>query len=456
MNKKEIENVEIVEDDEDYSQYENNNLIESELVVDIKNYGAVQQFNNRFDSLKNNVLEEFKKTALSFAKIGFYLSEIDDLFKNDKTVSYEDFGYLNLADFARQEFNISQSACSRMIEVGRKFFLNNYGHPIIKKDYENYNYSQLCELLSVKENHLALFNPDMSVKEIRDNKVKLKLDEFKTVNFMTLAHKFKAKFSKLLTDPANFLFDDKIKDSEKENLLLIGSLCLSSDIEKTSSSDYRYKINCYYSNYKKYPFEIIINLSIQNETIVSENSIKFYSNSPYDYFYFDLDAKIEFKLKTFIEKYLEFIFVKLKQHNEAAKKEKENKTSKKEKELLENKAEIKFQDKLKAGNLLFTDLQYKDYKKEINNVASLKKEIYACKILYNINDETIILFNSNFDIYVKIGNYYFLCSEYEHSRRSIYKLNSAKSYLTIVSYPYNSYEAYKDIAELCKKHRKED
>lgn len=434
---------------EDYSQYDAA-VLESNIEININNYSVVNKISSKFNSLKDSILEEFKKTAISFVKIGFYLSEIDDLFKNDDAVSFNDFGYVDIWDFAKQEFNISRTSALRMINVSKTFFENNYGYPTVKKQYEGYNYSQLCELLSINENHLGLFNPNMAVKEIRNNKVKLKLDEFKAATFMKKASSIRCNITMLLTEPDKLFTDN---DLEKEYCKQLGEFSFNSEVVERGIDRYGLNINCYYRNFKKTGFKIQIDLWISNDKINENTIIDFYHSSPWTSFSEKINSvSIDTGLIKFLKKYLNFLFVVLVKDKEDAKIQKEKDAANKEKLLLESSLIDELENKFKAENKFYVDLNYKDYKKDINKISRYKNSINDCKKLYNINDNSIILFTSNMNLYVKINDdYYMYVSDSHYNRNNVYAL--AGNYMSSVYIRLNSYEAISDYVNLLIKYK---
>ena len=107
--------------------------------------------------------DEFHRTRKSFIKIGFYLKHI-----RDNTLYLED-GYKNINDFALDIFNISQSTTSRYIKICEEFSIGG-NSPDLNEKYEEYNISQLFELLTVSEDKIEQITPKMSIREIRELK----------------------------------------------------------------------------------------------------------------------------------------------------------------------------------------------------------------------------------------------------------------------------------------------
>lgn len=113
----------------------------------------------------NNVREHY-------FRLGFHLWEFDNC------KYYYFFGYSCLADFARVNLGMDVSAVSRCISVFEKFCQRTDSwRPtmFIQKKYADFSYSQLVEMVSIKDNDLIRsIKPDMTVKEIRDIKKRKK------------------------------------------------------------------------------------------------------------------------------------------------------------------------------------------------------------------------------------------------------------------------------------------
>lgn len=102
-----------------------------------------------------------------YFRLGFHLREFD------KNRYYLCFGYSCLADFASVNLGMDASAISRCISVFEKFCKRNDYHPtmFIQEKYEDFSYSQLVEMASIKDDDLLRqIKPDMSVREIREFK----------------------------------------------------------------------------------------------------------------------------------------------------------------------------------------------------------------------------------------------------------------------------------------------
>ncbi len=108
----------------------------------------------------------------NYFRLGFHLSEFESM------EYYKDFGYLTFSEFVEANLSMDKSAASRCINVFREFCQKEYdctgclkrrsNH--IDDKYEDYSYSQLCEMLPMSEDARKKVTPAMSVKQIREIK----------------------------------------------------------------------------------------------------------------------------------------------------------------------------------------------------------------------------------------------------------------------------------------------
>ncbi len=106
-----------------------------------------------------------KNIRQNFFKLGVKLSEIKNS-EEIKTVFNWKLGRecKNIYEYAEQEFKLSKSTTINLIGIVERFGNLNKS---LKKEYEPYLYSQLCEMLPLTSEQLDLVSPDMSKCEIR-------------------------------------------------------------------------------------------------------------------------------------------------------------------------------------------------------------------------------------------------------------------------------------------------
>ena len=114
---------------------------------------------------------DISSIKLNYICLGFHLHECQ------MNKYYEDFGFLSLAEFAESNFNLDKSALSRCLNVFYRFAERNDGvyKMFLKESYSDFSYSQLAEMVSLKDDELKKINSSMTVKQIREYKNSLKI-----------------------------------------------------------------------------------------------------------------------------------------------------------------------------------------------------------------------------------------------------------------------------------------
>ena len=143
---------------------------ESDLVV---KYGMID-FGEEREAARSSlkyILSDVNDIRKSYIRLGFHLNEFDRL------GYYRDFGYASLTEFCDANLGLDKSAVSRCISVFKEFAKvnDNICHSrtmFLDDKYEEYSYSQLCEMVSMTEEQRRLVKPEMSVKQIRELKKK--------------------------------------------------------------------------------------------------------------------------------------------------------------------------------------------------------------------------------------------------------------------------------------------
>ena len=105
-----------------------------------------------------------EKAQEAFIGMGYFFKRIKEkeLFK--------ELGYDNMWTFAKEQFNMDESAVSRFVNLCEKFSENG-NSPMLDSKYKGYSKSQLIEMLSIKDEHtMEKVTQDMTVKEIREIK----------------------------------------------------------------------------------------------------------------------------------------------------------------------------------------------------------------------------------------------------------------------------------------------
>jgi len=114
-----------------------------------------------------------------YIRLGFHLHEFC------RCGYYKDFGYLTFEEFCAHNIGLDKGSISRCMNVYLRFAKKEEGKFIpgmfIDDRYADYSYSQLCEMLPLREDELKDIKPDMTVKQIREYKKGRKGNALKTV-----------------------------------------------------------------------------------------------------------------------------------------------------------------------------------------------------------------------------------------------------------------------------------
>lgn len=139
----------------------------------------------------NNLDRAVKNLAIKFMEVGKYLKEVKEHSK------FQELGFESIYELTELKYGFSKTTTKNFISVFEKFG-NPDEYQLIKNKYKEYNFSQLVELVSEKEN-MDDYSPLQTVKEIRLTKFsknissdKTKIyDWFKNDLFVALKKKYK-------------------------------------------------------------------------------------------------------------------------------------------------------------------------------------------------------------------------------------------------------------------------
>lgn len=128
--------------------------------------GEYQKLNKSIENLDRCV----RSLADNFVSIGYYLNDI----KESKV--FKDLGFEDIYEFAESKYHFGKTSTKNFINVYLKF--GKYDCcPMLQSKYQNYNFSQLVELLPESEEALNKYDPSQTVKEIRLTKFQNSLNE---------------------------------------------------------------------------------------------------------------------------------------------------------------------------------------------------------------------------------------------------------------------------------------
>lgn len=126
------------------------------------------------ESYLMRIYDDMREVKHGFIRLAFHLNEIK------KCEYYKAAGYGDFYEFCEVNYGLDKTKVKRYIEIWYRFAMRENGGScpkmFIDEKYADYNYSQLCEMVSMK--HPEKVKPNMTIKEIRE----LKKSEKTTAN----------------------------------------------------------------------------------------------------------------------------------------------------------------------------------------------------------------------------------------------------------------------------------
>lgn len=113
----------------------------------------------------NAVKSLLNDTKYNFVSIGYHLRKIDD----DKL--YRETGHDNIWEFAKDQFGLSKSSASRFMNINRRFSVDGYSDKLAD-DYQQFNVSQMSEMLTLTDEQIGQIDASTTIREIRNMKPK--------------------------------------------------------------------------------------------------------------------------------------------------------------------------------------------------------------------------------------------------------------------------------------------
>ena len=123
----------------------------------------VQMTLNDWVEMKRKLRQELLGVKQSFVRIGYALRKIEDqkLYEND--------GYKNIAEFAKEEYGLEPSTTSRFMSINREYSIDGYSEQL-RPEYADLGRSQLEEMLKLPESDRQMIQPETSREDIRELK----------------------------------------------------------------------------------------------------------------------------------------------------------------------------------------------------------------------------------------------------------------------------------------------
>lgn len=374
-----------------------NDSNDEKINVSLLDPNELVKLKREFEIHDETISDEFESVSISYFNIGY---ELISMSKMDLTL----FGYKDIYDYGNARFKLKTTSIKNMMNVVKKCCIEDPNVGLkVKSEYVDFSYSQLVELLSVEDKDLINFDSSMTIKQIRENKVLIKMNEyyFKDVDseLKNIRHFVDVTFNK----PAHILGIVLEPTSKEQHFLEMCDLLGDSNIEIVKNGvseradvyEYEYELKISYSNYKKYPFTIRFELKYDSKNDHRFLNVKsFYSywfNAPvYKGCNYPIDTYNNFKeIYKFFSDYLDTL-AEIKQQKENEKLEKEKTTVEQEKR---KKLEAKFNEIVNKKLM-----RYGDNKKLLNSCSSIKNLLKEGlkKITISDDDEVFVLGGYNY------------------------------------------------------------
>lgn len=200
-------------------------------IVNYGNNGVISEgAKGSFEYIRKDV-RDIKRRYIT---LGFHLDECE------RCGYYKEFGFSTFHEFIEANFSISKASLSNILSVFYRFSAMDKNRPGVRtiwidEKYSDYTYSQLCEMVSLKDSELKCVTPKMSVREIKDYKKSIKRknvqtsEQMKNVGKKVLTKEEKCDTSPL-SDPTR-PFDERYQLTTGKDLFVEILDCLKNNIK---------------------------------------------------------------------------------------------------------------------------------------------------------------------------------------------------------------------------------
>lgn len=121
----------------------------------------IQLSMEEYTQSKREIRENLGGIVKSFVHIGWRLTQID------RSGAYKVDGYQNIADFAKNEYDMTPTGVSRFMSVYETYSAEG-DTPELKEQYREFNFSKLTEMLQLEEADRELIRPEAKREDIRE------------------------------------------------------------------------------------------------------------------------------------------------------------------------------------------------------------------------------------------------------------------------------------------------
>lgn len=212
-----------------------------------ENIEKMNELNNAYTNVTKQIKNNMNYIFRNFLEIAALLHEAK------KKEIYKWVGYNDIYEYAYNEFDFTKTTVKNYIQIASKCLEFSNDDPTLRKGvlldkYKDYNYSQLVELLNVPELDLDKYNPEMSVRQIKENRF---IENFKTYfnNMIDLKNSESNinEFINSLKETLNEKFPNEILNFKDKSMNEDLSLILSFNLNKDEFL-FELSIRTYYNN----------------------------------------------------------------------------------------------------------------------------------------------------------------------------------------------------------------
>ena len=130
---------------------------------------------------EQKIRENLGGIVKNFVQTGWHLSRIE------RSGAYKLKGYSSITEYARETFGMAPDGVSRFLHVYEKYSIPG-DTPKLREEYQDFNFSQLTEMLHLPEEDHLMIRPETKREDIRDLKKFNKQSEHNPDNLLNWKH----------------------------------------------------------------------------------------------------------------------------------------------------------------------------------------------------------------------------------------------------------------------------
>lgn len=136
----------------------------STLPMDVKEVSTSLVLSHEYESCVKSINNALKNVTDGFLTIGKTLNDVE----TQKIYAFA--GFENVYDFAKENFSLGETSVKNYISVFKRFGDPSTYSGRLKEKYKEYSFTQLVELIPMKDDEIKKVTPEFNIKEIRSIK----------------------------------------------------------------------------------------------------------------------------------------------------------------------------------------------------------------------------------------------------------------------------------------------